>query len=109
MLALDDRKNGSQAYSVLDPMVEDNIHHSPGTVVDSGRWRNIGRANEDQRPVDLLEPVLFGVLPSDISCDWRQRSDPEKVEEFTIDLSDAVQSAWTYKSPDHSYRTLAKR
>lgn len=98
-----------QTYPVLDPVVEDDVHHCPGAVVDSSRGRDVVCPNEDQWPIHLFQPVLLGVLPGDICYDRHQCSDPEEVQEAAIDLADTVKSAWAYKSPDHGCRTLARR
>lgn len=83
-------------------MVEDEIDYRPRAIVNPSRWRNVIRAHKDQRPVHILQPVLFGVLPGDVCHDRHQRSDPEEVQQSAVDLSGAVQSPRADETPDYS-------
>lgn len=90
LLALEARNGKSSTNPVLDAMVEYDVHNCPRAVVDASCGWDIVRANEDQRPVELLEPILFGIFPSNIGDNRHQCSDPEEVQEAAVDLACTV-------------------
>lgn len=62
------------------------------------------RHTEDERPINLLDPVLLGILPRRPRQDRHQRPDPEEMQQATIDLADAIEAFGTHETPDDGRR-----
>lgn len=86
--------------SLVDDLVEDEVDDVPTAVVDTRSRRDVVRADEDERPVDLADKLAAGSLP-EVVRHWRQdEPDPEEMQQAAVYLSHGIETRRANQSPD---------
>jgi hypothetical protein len=84
-----------------DDVVKSEADENPGYVVERRRGRQVVRASEDKREIQVLEGLYVEFLVEYPLNNWRKDPDQEEKDETVIELAMGEQTLWSDDTPLH--------